>query len=144
MSQKVCNWFHTSILFFQILFKHTSNTLQHPSNTLKTPINTLQTTFKIIYFFRSKNGRKKINRDFIKGGRGGSSFYEVISQKIFFFTNDGFPKIFCCFCSIIHAPRILGSFFPFILRLLCDGKLVGRASEPLGIKLFPSTILSHH
>ena len=36
---------------------------------------------------------KKINRDFIKGGRGGggSPFYEVISQKIFFFTNEGFP-----------------------------------------------------
>ena len=32
--------------------------------------------------------------DFIKGGRGGggSPFYEVISQKIFFFTIDGFPK----------------------------------------------------
>ena len=24
---------------------------------------------------------------------GGSPFYEVISQKIFFFTNDGFPKV---------------------------------------------------
>ena len=32
---------------------------KHTSNTLKTPINnTLQTTFKIIYFFRSKSGRK--------------------------------------------------------------------------------------
>ena len=53
------DWFHTSILFFQTPFKHTSNILQHPSNTLKTPINTLQTTFKIISFFRSKSGRKK-------------------------------------------------------------------------------------
>ena len=36
---------------------------------------------------------KKINRDFIKGGRGGGSpFYEVVSQKIFFFTIEGFPK----------------------------------------------------
>ena len=35
---------------------------------------------------------KKINRDFIKGGRGGGPpFYEVISQKIFFFANEGFP-----------------------------------------------------
>ena len=76
--------------------KHPSNTLQTPCNTLQTPLkhpSTLQTTFKIIYFFRSKNGRKKINRDFIKGGRGGGPpFYEVISQKIFFFTNEGFPK----------------------------------------------------
>ena len=35
--------------------------------------------------------KKKMNRDFIKGGVGGSSFYEVISQKIFNFTNDSFP-----------------------------------------------------
>ena len=34
---------------------------------------------------------KKINRDFIKGGHGVASFYEVISQNIFNFTNDSFP-----------------------------------------------------
>ena len=38
------NWVHASIYFFY--------TLQHPSYTLKTP-------YKIISFFRSKNGRKK-------------------------------------------------------------------------------------
>ena len=47
---------------------------------------------------------KKINRDFIKGGRGGegSPFYEVISQKIFFFKIDGFPyDNFVCFSSFL-------------------------------------------
>ena len=39
-------------------------------------------------------GRTKINRDFIKGGHGGESpFYEVISQKIYYFTKDAFPKV---------------------------------------------------
>ena len=86
------DWFHTSILFFQTPSKHTSNTLQHPSSTLKTPINTLQTTFKIIFFFDQKMVGKKINRDFIKGGQGGGSpFYEVVSQKIFFFHNWWLP-----------------------------------------------------
>ena len=45
--------------------------------------------------FGEKNSLKKwtkkwINRDFIKGGRG-SSFYEVISQKSFFFHNWWLP-----------------------------------------------------
>ena len=35
-----------------------------------------------------------MNRDFIKGGWGGSPFYEVISQKIFNLTRDGFPNNF--------------------------------------------------
>ena len=65
----------------------------HRSNSFKTPINTLQTTFKSISFFRSKNSWRKINRDFIKGGRGGSPFYEVISQKKF--TNGGLVSV--CF-----------------------------------------------
>ena len=34
--------------------------------------NTLKTLFKIISFLHSKNGGTKINRDFIKGGRGAS------------------------------------------------------------------------
>ena len=61
--------------------------------TIQTPLKRPSTPFKIIYFFRSKNGRKK-NRDFIKGGRGWgvSPFYEVISQKIFNLTNVGFPR----------------------------------------------------
>ena len=63
---------NTSILFFQTHFKH-------PATPLKS------------IFFAQKVDEKKINRDFIKGGRGGSPFYEVISQKIFFFTNEGFP-----------------------------------------------------
>ena len=34
-----------------------------------------------------------MNRDFIKGGQGGSPFYDVISQKIFNLSEDGFPKL---------------------------------------------------
>ena len=58
---------------------------------------------------------KKINRDFIKGGRGeGSPIYEVISQKIFNLTKEGFPNlpstpspwiclISCLKCGIINV-----------------------------------------
>ena len=59
-----------------IFSKHPSNTLQQPSNTLKTPSNTLQTPFKIISLFSLIF----------------SPYYEVISQKIFNLTKDGFPK----------------------------------------------------
>ena len=64
--------FHTSIHLFQ------------------TPCNALQIPFKIISFLLKKDGQKN-NRDFIKGGRRGSPFYEVTSQ-FFFFTNDDFPS----------------------------------------------------
>ena len=37
---------------------------------------------------------KQINSDFIKGGWEGSPFYELISQKIFNLTRDGFPNNF--------------------------------------------------
>ena len=51
---------------------------------------------------------KKINRDFIKGGRGGGSpFYEVVSQKIFFFTNDAFSKVFSN-VDFFSSPVLLG------------------------------------
>ena len=77
--------FHTSISFFQTPFKHTANTLQHPPNTLKTPINTLQTTFKIISFFAQKMDGKKINRVFIKGGRGGVTIlWSDFTKNLFF------------------------------------------------------------
>ena len=56
--------FHTSIHLFQ------------------TPCNALQIPFKIISFLLKKDGQKN-NRDFIKGRRRGSPFYEVTS--IFFF-----------------------------------------------------------
>ena len=56
-------------------------------NTLQTPINSVDSTpFKQpskSSLFSLKKWTKKINRDFIKGGRG-SPFYEMISQKIFF------------------------------------------------------------
>ena len=82
------------LLLFLMMFHHKFMVMKHPSSTLKTPINTLQTTFKIISLFSLKKLTKKINRDFIKGGWGGGSpFYEVISQKNLFFTNDGFPNI---------------------------------------------------
>ena len=79
------DWFHTSILFFQT----PSKTLQTPCNTLQAPLKHPSTPFKqpskSSFFFDQKMVGKKINRDFIKGGRGGGSpFYEVISQKIFF------------------------------------------------------------
>ena len=71
--------------------KHPSNTLQTHCNTLQTPLKHPSTPFKqhskSSLFFAQKVDGKKINRDFIKGGRGGGSpFYEVISQKIFFFS----------------------------------------------------------
>merc|ERR1712020_474022 len=74
------------------------DTLQTPCNTLQTPLKHPSTPFKqpskSSFFSFKKWSGKKINRDFIKGGRGGGSpFYEVVSQKIFFFTNDGFPKL---------------------------------------------------
>ena len=77
--------------------KHPPNTLQTPCNTLQTPLKHPSTPFKqpskSSFFSIKKWSEKKINRDFIKGGRGGGSpFYEVVSQKIFFFTIDGFPK----------------------------------------------------
>merc|ERR1712083_443690 len=83
--------------------KHPPNTLQTPCNTLQTPLKHPSTPFKqpskSSFFSFKKWSGKKINRDFIKGGRGGGSpFYEVISQKIFFFTNDGFPKIIVALC----------------------------------------------
>ena len=80
----------TSIYFF----KHPSNTLQHPSNTLQNHL-----------FFRSINGRKKINRDFIKGGRGAGGWC-----RHFFYIKDGFPynyishfRIYCCdYCLLLN------------------------------------------
>ena len=46
-----------------------------------------------LFFLLKKRAGKKMNWDFIKGGRGGSPFYDVISQKIFNFTKDGFPYV---------------------------------------------------
>ena len=80
------------------------------------------TLFKIISWFCSKNGWKKINRDFIKGGRGGGSpFYEVISQKIFNFTKDGFLKVGwivwakysrCCSSILMESHKYFGFLGP--------------------------------
>ena len=56
-----------------------SNTLQTPLNILQKPLKhpstPFQTPFKIISFFAHKMDGKK------KGDRGGSPFFEVISQK---------------------------------------------------------------
>ena len=60
-------------------FKHTETPFKHRSKS---------SFFPWKFFLRNK-----INRDFIKGGRGGgeSPFYEVISQKKI--TNESFPKL---------------------------------------------------
>ena len=55
--------------------KHPSNTLQTPCNTLQTPLKHPSTPFKQpskSSLFSLKKWTKKINRDFIKGGRGGA------------------------------------------------------------------------
>ena len=68
--------------------KHPSNTLQTPCNTLQTPLKHPSTPFKpfkIIFFFVQKMIEKKINRDFIKGGRGGGHhFMKWFHKKSFF------------------------------------------------------------
>ena len=74
VDQKHSNCFLVSVRFFLFF---TSTPFRQPS--------------KSSIFFAQEMDGKKINRDFIKGGRGGSPFYEVVSQKIFFFTIDGFP-----------------------------------------------------
>ena len=54
--------------------------LKHPA----TPENTLPTPFKPpskLSFSPAKIWTEKINRDFIKEGRGGAPFYELTSQK---------------------------------------------------------------
>ena len=53
-------------------------------------------------------GGKKIIRDFIKGGRGGSPFYEVISKENFNFMEDGFPNaivmLSMLLLHLLHSP----------------------------------------
>ena len=69
--------------------------LKHPA----TPENTLPTPFKHpskLSFFPAKIWTEKINRDFIKEGRGGGSILWIdFTKKIFYFMKDCFPyKIF--------------------------------------------------
>ena len=77
--------------------KHPPNTLQTPCNTLQAPLKHPSTPFKqpskSSFFSIKKWSEKKINRDFIKGGRGGGHhFMKWFHKKSFFFTIDGFPK----------------------------------------------------
>ena len=77
--------------------KHPPNTLQTPWNTLQAPLKHPSTPFKqhskSSLFFAQKVDGKKINRDFIKGGRGGGQhFMKWFHKKSFFFTNDAFPN----------------------------------------------------
>ena len=82
------------ISYLYLFFPNTLKTpLKHPSTPFQTP-------FKIISFFAKKNGLKKIGTS----QKGGSPSYEVISQKIFNLSENGFPYHPV---NIIHPPNIL-------------------------------------
>ena len=77
-----------------VFFKHPPNTLQTPCNTLQAPLKHPSTPFKQpskSSFFYQKMVGKKINRDFIKGGRGGVTILWSGFTKNLFFHNWRLP-----------------------------------------------------